>query len=82
MPILDWGVDIASGGAWDRGRGCTSRSSSSIAPSPRTTHSVPVAGLGMCVDSHGRSGSKGIDNNIGNELGGELARSKRGSLQR
>ena len=80
-PVLDWGVDIASGGEWGGGRGCTSRSTSSIAPSPRTTRSVPAARLGVCVDSNGRSGLKGIDNNIGNELGGESARSKRGSLR-
>ena len=35
----------------------------------------------MCVDSGGRSGCKGIGSGIGDELGGESARSKRGCLQ-
>ena len=79
-PILDWGVDIVSGDERGRGWGYTSRSTSSAAPSQRTAHSVPAAGLGVCIDSGGRSGCKGTGDDIGDDLSGESARSKRGSL--
>ena len=80
-PILDWGVDIVSGDEWGRGWGYTSSSTSSAAPSLCTTHSVPAAVLGVCIDSGSRSGCKGTGNDIGDKLSGESARSKQGSLQ-
>ena len=79
-PILAWSVDIISGDEQGRGWGYTSKSTSSTAPSPHTTHSVPAARLGVCIDSSSRSGCEGTGDDIGDKLSGELARSKRGSL--